>query len=193
MLKHGKVRRGYLGISTQPVRLPAALDQQLGQEIGLLIMAVESNSPAKQGGLLLSDTLVALTGSPIEQHDDLLALLNADRVGVTIPVRLVRGGQVQEVSVVIGERGEGDGTSQGHLTVFYGVATLCAAISVPDGMYECHHSDLQAWLGLPLPECCGAHSPHEWHPTDGGGRCYYWRPGLLHRLFYEQLLAIDIN
>jgi S1-C subfamily serine protease len=105
LLKHGKVRRGYLGVSTQPVRLPAALAQQLGQEAGLLLVAVEPGSPAEQGGLLLGDTIVALENSPVQQHDDLLALLSADRVGTKVSLRIVRGGQAQDVSVVIGERG----------------------------------------------------------------------------------------
>jgi len=65
---------------------------------------------------------------------------------------------------------------------------------VPGGKYECHRSDMHARLGVPLTECCGAHCPHEWRPADkDGGRCYYWRPGLLHRLFDEQLLAIEIS
>jgi S1-C subfamily serine protease len=105
LLKHGKVRRGYLGVSTQPVRLPAALAQQLGQEAGLLLVAVEPGSPAEQGGLLLGDTIVALENSPVQQHDDLLALLSADRVGTKVSLRIVRGGQAQDVSVVVGERG----------------------------------------------------------------------------------------
>ncbi len=104
LLKHGKVRRGYLGVSTQPVRLPAALVQQLGQEAGLLLVAVEPGSPAEQGGLLLGDTIVTLENSPVQQHDDLLALLSADRVGTTVSIRIVRGGQVQDISVVVGER-----------------------------------------------------------------------------------------
>jgi S1-C subfamily serine protease len=104
LVKHGKVRRGYLGVNTQPVRLPAALEQQLGQETGLLLIAVEPTSPAEQGGLLLGDTIVALEGSPIQQHDDLLALLSADRVGSQVSIRIVRGGQVQDLNVVVGER-----------------------------------------------------------------------------------------
>lgn len=104
LLKHGKIRRGYLGVSTQPVRLPAGLAQQIGQETGLLLVAVEPDSPAEQGGLLLGDTIVTLENSPVQQHDDLLALLSADRVGAKVSIRLVRGGQVQNVSVVVGER-----------------------------------------------------------------------------------------
>ena len=104
LLAHGRVRRGYLGVSTQPVRLPAALAQQLNQETGLLLVAVEPNSPAEQGGLLLGDTIVALVGSPVRQHDDLLTLLSADRVGTAVPLQIVRSGQVQEVSLTVGER-----------------------------------------------------------------------------------------
>lgn len=104
VLAHGRVRRGYLGVSTQPVRLPGPLVQQLGQETGLLLVAVEPDSPADKGGLLLGDTIVGLDGTPVRQHDDLLALLSGDRVGVTASIHIVRGGQVQEVSVVVGER-----------------------------------------------------------------------------------------
>ncbi len=104
LLAHGRVRRGYLGVSTQPVRLSEALRQQLAQETGLLLVAVEPDSPAEQGGLLLGDTIVALDDTPVRHHDDLLALLSADRVGTTASIRIVRGGQVEEVKVVVGER-----------------------------------------------------------------------------------------
>jgi S1-C subfamily serine protease len=103
LLKHGRVQRGYLGVSTQPVRLPNKLRQELGQETGLLLVAVEADSPAEQGGLLLGDTIVALDDIPIRQHDDLLALLSADRIGATVSMRIVRGGEVEEVRVTIGE------------------------------------------------------------------------------------------
>jgi S1-C subfamily serine protease len=104
LLAHGRIRRGYLGVSTQPVRLPAALRERLGQETGLLLITVESNSPAEQAGLLLGDTLVALDGTPLRHPDDLLLCLSTERIGTTGLIRLVRGGEVQERSVVIGER-----------------------------------------------------------------------------------------
>ncbi|HEY7711487.1 MAG TPA: trypsin-like peptidase domain-containing protein, partial [Candidatus Entotheonella sp.] len=104
LLAHGRIRRGVLGVSTQPVRLPAALAASLGQETGLLLTAVEPAGPADQGGLLLGDTLVGLDGQPVRQHDDLLALMASDRIGATVPVRIIRGGQVQELQVRIGER-----------------------------------------------------------------------------------------
>lgn len=103
LLTHGKMRRGYLGVSTQPVRLPAALEKQLGQETGLLIVNVAADSPADKGGLMLGDTIIALDNQPVRQMDDLLGLLGVDTVGVSTPVRVVRGGQVQEVTVTIGQ------------------------------------------------------------------------------------------
>ncbi len=104
LLAYGRIRRGYLGVGTHPVRLPAGLEQQLHQEAGLLVVAVETGSPAERGGLLLGDVIVAVGGRPVGRLDDLLALLGADRVGASVPVRIVRGGQAQELSVEVGER-----------------------------------------------------------------------------------------
>jgi S1-C subfamily serine protease len=103
LLAHGRVRRGYLGVGAQTVRLPAALAAQLNQETGLLLGSVEAGSPAERAGLFMGDTIVTLDGQPVQHLDDLLALLSGDHVGKTAPVRIVRGGQVMEVSVVIGE------------------------------------------------------------------------------------------
>jgi len=104
LLAHGKIRRGYLGVSTQAVRLPAVLMEPLQQETGLLVMTVEPNSPAEQGGLLLGDVLVTMDGTPVRHPDDLLTFLSADHIHTAVLVRLVRGGQLQERSIVIGER-----------------------------------------------------------------------------------------
>jgi S1-C subfamily serine protease len=104
LLTHGQVRRGYLGVGIQPVRLPDTVVEQLGQETGLLLISVEPGSPADKAGMFMGDTLVALDGQPVRHHDELLALLSGDRVGAQLPVRILRGGQVQELQVVVGER-----------------------------------------------------------------------------------------
>lgn len=103
LLAHGRVRRGVLGLRTQPVRLPDALAQQLGQETGLLLTAVEALSPADQAGLLLGDTLVTFDGVAIRQPDDLLAQLTPERIGQSVSIRIIRSGQVQDLQVVVGE------------------------------------------------------------------------------------------
>jgi S1-C subfamily serine protease len=104
LLTQGRVRRGYLGIGTQPVRLPDPLAQQVGQEVGLLLLSVEPGSPADRGGLVLGDTIVALDGHPIRHLDDLQAQLAGDRVGSQATIRILRGGKVEDRSIVIGER-----------------------------------------------------------------------------------------
>jgi S1-C subfamily serine protease len=86
------------------VRLPAALAQQLGQETGLLLMAVEPQGPAEKGGLLLGDTLVALDHTPVRQHDDLLALMTPERIDTEVSVRIIRSSQLQDMWLIIGER-----------------------------------------------------------------------------------------
>lgn len=104
LLSHGQVRRGYLGLSTQPVRLPAETAKELGQETALLIVGVESESPAEEGGLLLGDAVVAFDGERVRHHDDLLALLSGERVGQKVPVSILRGGEIRSVNVTVGQR-----------------------------------------------------------------------------------------
>ena len=97
--------RGHLGVKVQPVRLPAAAASQIGQETGVLLLSVESGSPAERAGLLLGDTIVALDGQPVRDIDDLMALLSGERVGQSVPVRVLRGGEVRDLTVTIGDRG----------------------------------------------------------------------------------------
>jgi S1-C subfamily serine protease len=67
--------------------------------------------PRLQGGraraatedVFAGDTLVALDGTPVRQHDDVLGFLSPERIGTAVVARLIRGGQVQEQRVVVGE------------------------------------------------------------------------------------------
>ena len=103
LLQHGRVRRGYLGIGVQPVDLPVVMQQLIQQENGLLIVSVAPGSPAEISGLLLGDTLLTVDGQPVEQMDQLLANLGGDRIQQEISIGVLRGGQVQDVKVVVGE------------------------------------------------------------------------------------------
>ncbi len=102
LIEHGTPKRGYIGISSQPVRIPGA--QGAGREPGLLVVHVEENSPAHKGGLMLGDVLVALDGQPAGDTDDLLRLLSGSRVGKTVPLEVIRGGTLATLEVTIGER-----------------------------------------------------------------------------------------
>lgn len=104
--QHGRVRRGYLGVRSQPVQLPAAVQQALGREqsIGLLLVGVDDGSPAASGGLMLGDILVALAGQPVEDPDSLVGMLAGSLVGTPVAVHVVRGGQPLTQTVIVGER-----------------------------------------------------------------------------------------
>lgn len=104
LLAHGRVQRGYLGVAVQPARLPEPLVEQTGQETGLLVVSVESASPGEKSGLFLGDTLISIDGQPLRYPDDLVSQLSGERIGTEAAIRLVRGGQIQEISVAIGER-----------------------------------------------------------------------------------------
>lgn len=101
---HGKIKRGYLGISSQPVYLPEAQRGGRSQETGLLVIRVENDTPAQKGGLLVGDILVALDSQPLNDADDLQSLLSGDRVGNPVPLEVIRGGQLQTLTVTIGQR-----------------------------------------------------------------------------------------
>ena len=103
LLEHGRVKRGFLGVGAQPVRLQSSIADESGQDTGLLIASIVEDGPADKGGLLVGDTMIALDSEPLRQLDDLLGALG-DRTGRNSTVKLVRGGQLIEVSVVVGER-----------------------------------------------------------------------------------------
>ncbi len=105
LAKYGYVKRGYLGIRSQAVTLSTEMSSVLGrqQETGLLLVSVEAGSPAATGGLMVGDILVAMEGQPINDHDDLLAYMTGQAVGMATTIQVLRGGQPQNISVTIGE------------------------------------------------------------------------------------------
>jgi S1-C subfamily serine protease len=109
LTSHGYVRRGYLGAGLQPVRLQPSLRERLGleREGGLLVLTVEPDGPSATGGLLVGDVIIAIGGRPVGEPEDVLKVLNGDTAGRTLVLELVRGGRLDKVEVLIGERPRG--------------------------------------------------------------------------------------
>jgi len=103
LLEHGRMKRGYIGIAGQPVRLP---DNQRadGREEALLVSGVVGEGPAAAAGVMVGDVILALDSQPITSPEDLLDLLAGDRVGKAARLRILRGGTPQELAVTVGER-----------------------------------------------------------------------------------------
>jgi S1-C subfamily serine protease len=104
LLRTGRIRRGYLGIGSQPVRLPEPLARLVGQASGLLVVSVEPDSPAARGGLLIGDVIIGMASAPVRDTEDLQALLGPERVGQPTTVTVLRGGERRELTVIVGER-----------------------------------------------------------------------------------------
>jgi S1-C subfamily serine protease len=102
--EHGGRRRGYLGISTHPVRLPDHQKGAVDREAALLIVDVGRDTPAARAGLLVGDVLVRFDGTPVESADSLLEALGPERIGVEVPVTVLRGGRATDVPLKVEAR-----------------------------------------------------------------------------------------
>jgi S1-C subfamily serine protease len=111
ILERGSVRRGYLGLALQPVRLHESLARSLGlaSPAGLMVIGIEEKGPADAAGLLPGDVLVAVDGEPVSDPSELLGLLGPERVGQRVSARVVRAGKSQTVTIDVGERPSGRG------------------------------------------------------------------------------------
>ena len=70
----------------------------------MLVTGVAAGGPADTAGVLIGDVVVGLDDQPVRSIDDLLALLAGDRVGRTVPLRVLRGGAALDVTVTVAER-----------------------------------------------------------------------------------------
>ena len=106
LIRHGRVRRAYIGVAAQTAPIPRRLALAAGieQGFGAVITGLEPNSPALAAGLLPDDIVVELDGQPIEGVDDLIRALDAERIGRSVPLSVLRRGKRRELQVVPLER-----------------------------------------------------------------------------------------
>jgi S1-C subfamily serine protease len=102
--QHGRVRRSYLGLEMQPVRLPDDVRQTTGEEVGLIVMQVEKDGPADKAGIRYGDTLLHLGDESVKTLDDLTSYLRSDHVGEQVPATIWRQGRVETMQVTLGAR-----------------------------------------------------------------------------------------
>lgn len=104
LLEHGEVKRPWLGVGVQQVALPSDVASGLERSRGVLVTALEADSPAAAAGLLVGDTLVALGQDPVSSPDELLLALARAGAGAGVRVHLVRGGKLELLDLEVGER-----------------------------------------------------------------------------------------
>ncbi len=105
-LEHGGgLKRGYLGVGVQPVRI--ADDRR-----ALLVNSVEADGPAGAAGVLIGDVLLQLGEQTLERMEDLVTALSK-AAGQTVQLELWRGGQALNVAVTVTERTQSSSTQSG--------------------------------------------------------------------------------
>lgn len=106
LLAHGRIPRGYLGVGLQPVAIPEHLKSTLKMpgSTGLIVISVDPDAPAGQAGVTIGDVLVELSGATIQRPEDVQQVLDSGSVGKKVNARLLRGGNLVDVEVTVGER-----------------------------------------------------------------------------------------
>jgi S1-C subfamily serine protease len=106
LIRHGRVRRASIGIAGQTVPLPRRISYAAGLtgKFGVVIAAVEPDSPAEHAQLEQGDVILSLDGEPVGGIDDLVRLLNGERIGRFVELVLLKKGEMRNVTITPVER-----------------------------------------------------------------------------------------
>jgi S1-C subfamily serine protease len=102
LLRDGRIRRSYIGVSAQtvPIHRRVVRFYDLAKESGALVLSVEEKSPAQRGGVRENDVIIALEGHPVAGVDDLHRVLTDVRVGVSSSLTVLRHTEKLELKIV---------------------------------------------------------------------------------------------
>jgi len=109
LVRHGRVRRAFIGISAQQTAIPRRLRHAAGlaQDSGVVIASIEKGSPAQQAGLLSGDIILTLDGVTITGADDLIRVLAGDKIARAVEIEALRFGKPRRFTVMPQERSRG--------------------------------------------------------------------------------------
>ncbi len=106
IIRHGYVRRASIGVAGQTVPIPRrqAVVAGIEHKLGALLAQIEPEGPAAQAGLLPGDVVISLDGTDVMGVDDLIRVLDRDRIGRSVPVEVLRTGRLRAFEIRPGER-----------------------------------------------------------------------------------------
>src|SRR5215510_8821509 len=104
LLADGRIRRGYLGLGLQSLRLDEALTQAhaLPSRRGIMVVSLDPNGPARAAGVHVGDILISVDGEAVPGVRSLYARLTPESVGRNAELKMVRAGQIATAKVTIG-------------------------------------------------------------------------------------------
>jgi len=106
LVRHGRVRRAFIGISAQQTALPARLRHaaSLEQQSAVMVATVEAGSAGDRAGLKAGDIVLGLDGVTITGADDLIRALTGEKIGKSVALDVLRRTERVKVSLVPQER-----------------------------------------------------------------------------------------
>ncbi len=106
LVRHGRVRRAFIGISAQQTAIPPRRRRAAGieQDNAVMVGTVESGSAADRAGLKASDIVLGLDGVAITGADDLIRTLTGEKIGRSVALDVLRGTERLTISLVPQER-----------------------------------------------------------------------------------------
>ena len=104
LIKHGEVRRGLLGVTTQDLTPELVKAFNLKDIRGAAISRIENNSPAEKAGLLLGDIVVAANGKQVRNSHELRNIIGLLQIGDKVDIEYYRGNDKKETTAVIGKQ-----------------------------------------------------------------------------------------
>src|SRR6202166_2192028 len=101
IIRHGYVRRAYIGVSGQTAPVPRrhAVVAGVENKMGALLAQIEPEGPAAQAGLLPGDVVIRLDGVVVNGVDDLIRVLDRDRIGRTLEMDVLRMGLLRGINI----------------------------------------------------------------------------------------------
>ena len=104
LIAHGKVERGYLGVSIQDVSENLAKSFDLKSTEGALIGGVQSDGPAEKAGIKIGDIVTEFNGKKIQNREQLSMLVAQTPPKSTAEVKVIRDGKPMDFTVTLAER-----------------------------------------------------------------------------------------
>jgi serine protease Do/serine protease DegQ len=104
LVKHGKVQRGLLGVTTQDLTPELVKAFNLKEMRGAAISRIENNSPAEKAGLALGDIIVSANGKAIKSSHELRNIIGLLQVGDKVDIAYYRGEDKKETTAIIGKQ-----------------------------------------------------------------------------------------
>lgn len=106
LIREGRIRRSYIGVGGQNITLHRriVLFHNLSVESGLMVVSIESGSPAERAGLREGDIIVGFNDLPTASIDDLHRMLTRDKVGIRLPLTIIRRTEKMILNIIPEER-----------------------------------------------------------------------------------------